>query len=117
MAPLGYEVVPVEFAGCLHLKSAVTALADDLLLLNPAWVSAAAFPACDALPVDAREPHGANALRVAGTVVYPSQFPRTRDRLVGRGLRVATTDCSELAKAEGAVTCCSLLIEATAAAG
>jgi dimethylargininase len=117
VAPSGYQVVPVEFTGCLHLKSAVTALADDLLLLNPAWVSSAVFPSCDAVFVDDREPHGANALRAAGTIIYPSQFPRTCERLIDRGLRVATTDCTELAKAEGAVTCCSLLFEANQAAG
>lgn len=113
VAPLGYRVVPVEFTGCLHLKSAVTTLAADLLLLNPAWVSAAAFPDCQALFIDDREPYAANALRIADTILYPSQFPRTRERLIERGLRVATVDCSELAKAEGAVTCCSLVFEAS----
>ena len=111
--PFGYNVVPVEFSGCLHLKSAATAVGDVLLLLNPAWVSAAAFPGCEAMSVDDREPHAANALRVAGSVVYPSQHPRTRDRIVARGLRVEETDCSELAKAEGAVTCCSLIFDAS----
>jgi dimethylargininase len=114
-APFGYRVVPVEFTGCLHLKSAVTALADELLLLNPAQVSAAAFPAFEALFVDDREPSAANALRIAGTIVFPSQYPRTRDRLIDRGLRVTATDCSEIAKAEGGVTCCSLIFEASAA--
>ena len=112
VAPFGYRVVPVEFTGCLHLKSAVTALADAWLLLNPACVSAAAFPDCEPLCVATQEPYAANALRVAGTIVYPSQFPRTRDLLIDRGLRVATVDCSELVKAEGAVTCCSLIFEA-----
>ncbi len=117
VAPFGYAVVPVEVTGCLHLKSAVTDLADGCLLLNPAWVPAAAFPGWEPVPVDEREPHGANALRVGGAVVYPSQYPRTRDRLLARGLRVATTDCDELAKAEGAVTCCSVVFEANPAAG
>src|SRR5262245_13370126 len=113
--PLGYRVVPVDFDGCLHLKSAVTALGDDRLLLNPAWVSAAAFPRCQTLRVDDREPYAANALALAGTVLFPSEYPRTCDRLIEAGLRVATTDCSELTKAEGAVTCCSLIFEAPAA--
>jgi dimethylargininase len=113
VAPFGYRLVPVEFTGCLHLKSAVTALTDDLLLLNPACVTAAAFTGYKALLVDDDEPGAANALRVVDTIVYPASFPRTRDRLVERGLRVETTDCSELAKAEGALTCCSLLFEAT----
>lgn len=109
VAPFGYEVVPVEFTGCLHLKSAVTPLPDRRLLLNPAWVPAAAFAGREALFVDEREPHAANALDLEGTVVYPSHHPRTSDRLVERGLRVATIDCSEIAKAEGGVTCCSLV--------
>jgi len=114
VAPFDYEVVPVEFTGCLHLKSAVTELADGLLLHNPAWVSAAAFPGCDAVAVDEREPHAANALLVDGTVVFPAQHPRTLERLVARGLRVAAIDTGELGKAEGGVTCCSLIFAARA---
>jgi len=94
------------------LKSAVTALADNLLLVNPACVSTADFPGCDWLFVDRMEPDAANALRVADTIVYSAQFPRTLAQLLERGLRVAAIDYSELAKAEGAVTCCSLIFEA-----
>jgi dimethylargininase len=114
--PFGYRVAPVEFRSCLHLKSAATAIADGLLLINPAWVSPAAFPGAEVLAVDEREPHAANGLAVAGTVVFPSRYPRTRDRIAGRGLQVAETDCSELLKAEGAVTCCSLVFESARAA-
>jgi dimethylargininase len=112
LAAFDYRVVPVEFAGCLHLKSAVSCIADGLLLLNPAWVAEASFPALEVLPIDAREPFAANALRVADAVVYPTNFPRTCERLLQRGLEVAPIDCSELAKAEGGVTCCSLVFEA-----
>jgi dimethylargininase len=109
----GYETVAVAVEGCLHLKSAVTVLADDLLLLNPAWVSPGAFPRLRSVVVDEAEPYAANGLRLGETVVYPAHFPRTRDRLVESGLRLAITECDELAKAEGAVTCCSLVFAAT----
>ena len=108
----GYRVEPVDFSGCLHLKSAVTTVADGMLLMNPTWVAASAFPGCDAIQIDAREPAGANALWIADTLVYSSQFPRTREVLERRGLHVASLDYSELAKAEGAVTCCSLVFDA-----
>ena len=111
VAPFGYAVSVVEFCGCLHLKSAVTEVDDSLLLANPAWVAAAAFPGCEVLSVDNREPHAANALRLGGAVVYPSQYPWTREALLRRGLRVTDVDSSELAKAEGGVTCCSLVFE------
>ena len=116
LAPFAYRVVPVDFAGCLHLKSAVTRIGDRLLLLNPAWVSSAVFRPHDAIPIDSHEPYAANALRIGGTVVLPAEYPRTRERLVGQGLEVASIDCSELAKAEGGVTCCSLRFERRAAA-
>lgn len=113
VAPFGYRVIPVAFTGALHLKSAVTALSDDTVLLNPAWVSPTAFPGYKAIFVDEREPYGGNALRVGDAIVYPTHFPRTRDRLIEGGFRVAEVDLGELAKAEGAVTCCSLIFEAT----
>jgi dimethylargininase len=111
VAPHDYRVAAVDFSGCLHLKSAATAIGDDAVLLNPDWVSASAFPGCDALVIDAREPHGANALRIGDSVIYSSQYPRTGASLAQRGLRVCEVDLSELAKAEGAVTCCSLVVD------
>jgi dimethylargininase len=36
--------------------------------------------------------------------------PRTRARLEGCGLNVRAVDISEIAKAEGALTCCSLIV-------
>ena len=42
LGPFGYTIVETEVRGCLHLKSAVTALDDDRLLVNPAWIDAAA---------------------------------------------------------------------------
>jgi dimethylargininase len=48
---------------------------------------------------------------VRDTVIMPAAFPRTRERLESLGIRVTTVDVSELAKAEGAVTCCSLIVE------
>jgi dimethylargininase len=114
VAPFGYRVTPVAFEACLHLKSAACALGDELLLLNPAAVSPAAFPGCETIAVDERESSAANALWIGDAIVYPSQYPRTRDRLAQRGLRVMEIEAGELAKAEGGVTCCSLIFEAPA---
>ncbi|HET7203392.1 MAG TPA: N(G),N(G)-dimethylarginine dimethylaminohydrolase, partial [Steroidobacteraceae bacterium] len=108
--PLGYRVIPVQFAGCLHLKSAVTRLADRLLLLNPDWVEASVFSGARVVPVDRTEPYAANALALGGAVIHPLQFPRTRARLEAAGLRVEPVDTTELAKAEAGVTCCSLIV-------
>jgi len=110
LAPLGYDVRGVAVSGCLHLKSAATRVGDELLLVNPAWVDPAAFAPLPHVPVDADEPCAANALRVGERVILPAAFPRTRERLEARGSTVVPVEVDELAKAEGGVTCGSLLV-------
>jgi len=107
--PYGYTVKGVKVNGCLHLKSAVTQVATDTLLINRNWVDAGAFGDMSLMEVDSSEPYGGNALLVGETAIYPTSFPRTRKRLEDHGIPVMTADVSELAKAEGAVTCCSLV--------
>lgn len=112
LEPLGYTVRSVPVTACLHLKSAVTAVGGSALLINREWVNAAPFAGFDLVDVHRAEPAAANALLLAGTVVLPSAFPHTRNRLQQQGLRVREVDVSELAKAEGGVTCCCLLLGA-----
>jgi dimethylargininase len=59
--------------------------------------------------VDPAEPHAANALLLGKTVLLPLAFPATRGRLEKQGIEVFPVNISELAKAEGGVTCCSLI--------
>lgn len=107
--PFGYTVEGVQVNGCLHLKSAVTQVAKDTLLINRTWVDAGAFGSMNLIDVDPSEPFGGNALLVGETVVYPSAYPGTRRRLEDHGISVRAVDVSELGKAEGGVTCCSLI--------
>ncbi len=112
LAPWGYRIVTVPVTHCLHLKSAVTRVADATLLLNPDWVSPAPFAGFAHVNVDPGEPLAANALAVGGAVLHPRHFPRTRDRLESAGLVVIPVEMAELAKAEAGVTCCSIVFSA-----
>ena len=112
LAPYGYAVKGVEVTGCLHLKSAVTQVSDDKLLINPAWIDRRIFGEVKFIEVDEAEPSAANAVWIGDTVLYPSSFPRTQQRLEEAGLRLKIVDATEVAKAEGAVTCCSLIFRA-----
>jgi dimethylargininase len=109
LGPHGYQIHPVPVTGCLHLKSAVTALADDRLLINSAWVSREAFSSIDLVDIDPREQAAANVLRVGRELIYTDRFPRTRERLEQLGFVVHALELGELAKAEAAITCCSLI--------
>ena len=112
VANYGFSVRTVETTKCLHLKSAVSEVAPGSLLINSDWISRAVFKGCELIDVDREEPHAANALLVGRSVIYPSSFPRTRERLEKRGIDVIPVDMSELQKAEGAATCCSLICTA-----
>lgn len=105
----GYTVQPVPIRECLHLKSSVTLVADGVVLINPDWVDANAFAAFRRIEIDADEPHAANGLRIGDRVIYPASFAKTARRLVEAGVALDIVDVSELQKAEGAVTCCSLV--------
>jgi dimethylargininase len=106
----GYQVRPIAVSGCLHLKSAVTAVTDDTLLVNREWIPDAGLDGFELIDVDPAEPFAANVLRAGDRLIHGAAFPRTRERLERRGHAVIPVELTELAKAEGAVTCCSLLV-------
>src|SRR6266550_531123 len=101
------NVVAIPVTKCLHLKSAVTEVADETLLINPRWINRGCFARHRLIEVDPSEAAAANALRLGDAVVFPSELPRTRERLERAGISVYSVPAGELAKAEGGVTCCS----------
>ncbi len=121
LAPFGYSVEGVELGACLHLKSAVTEAGPGVVVFNPDWIDPAVLGDVEAIAVDPSEPHAANGVvitarsgssahEIGERLLYPTAFPRTAARLEKRGIALHTVDVSELAKAEGAVTCCSLIL-------
>ena len=108
VSPCGYEVRVGVVDACLHLKSAVTEVAPGVVVINPKWVDSQMFPNHAIIEVDPAEPAAANVLRIGDVLVCGAAYPRTNARLSAVG-RICPVDVSELAKAEGAVTCCSLV--------
>ncbi len=112
LTPLGYMVEGVALRQCLHLKSAVTMVGENTVLLNPAWVDPVYFDRMNIVEVHPEEPGAANALLVGDTVIYPVDFPFTALQLAQAGVELLLVDNSEVLKAEGGVTCCSVVFEA-----
>ena len=115
----GYEVIAVPVIGCLHLKSAVTAVfllperGGGTLLINPDWVDRAYFDGFELIEVDPSEPAAANVLRLGERLICAGEHPKTRQRLSARGFVTQPVPAGELAKAEGGVTCCSVILAVT----
>jgi dimethylargininase len=116
VAAAGYEVRATPVRGCLHLKTAVTALDRDTLLINRSWTDAAMFEEFRLIDIAPGEPFAANALGVNGTIIHAKEFSKTRKLLRNAGFPVRPVEASELAKAEGGVTCCSLIFDSATAA-
>ena len=110
LGKFGYKVIGAEMTDCLHLKTAVTRVDDKTLLINKNWVSANYFAGYYLIEVDPSEPFAANCLPVNGQIIFPTAFPKTLAKLEARGYKICAVNVDELAKAEGAVTCCSLII-------
>ena len=110
VAPLGYRVVPVPVVGGLHLKSAATCV-NNVLVHNPAWVSAHHFAGAEPLAVAPGEALGGNVLLAGETLLTPADSPRTAEALAARGFAVISLDISEMRKADAALTCLSLIAD------
>ncbi|MQY02726.1 dimethylargininase [Actinomadura macrotermitis] len=103
----GRRVVPVDTAGCLHLKSAMTALPDGTLIGCPECVDTSVLPALRVAP----EPAGAHVVVLGPEhVLMAASAPRTAAQLTADGLRVTAVDIGEFEALEGCVTCLSVLV-------
>jgi len=111
LEPFGYQVRPVPVRECLHFKTACSYVGEETLLVNRAWLDTAPLAGWKLLDVAEDEPWAANALRIGETVLLPASFPHTKAILRRAGLRVYALDLSELQKAEGSVTCMSVIFE------
>lgn len=103
----GRHVVPVALRGCLHLKSAMTALPDGSLIGIPEHVDTSALPGLRV----AVEPSGAHVVVLGDKqVLIAASAPRTADMLAAEDYEVTTVDIGEFEKMEGCVTCLSVLL-------
>lgn len=113
--PFGYEVRPVSVRACLHLKSACTFIPPHFVVANPAWIDTAVFGNVVVMPVDDKEPLGANTLTLGQTTLVSASFPKTEKRLRNAGISTRRVEISEFEKAEGGLTCLSLVLDSRAA--
>ena len=109
VGPLGHKVSAVPVRGCLHLKTACTALPDGRVLVNSGWIDTAALRDRELVEVPSDEPWAANVLPTGNRVIMPSAHRRTGEQIERLGFEPLAVDLSEFAKAEGGVTCLSLV--------
>ena len=105
----GYDVRGVRMTGCLHLKSGCTALPDGRLLINRRWIDERDVAEFEMVDVPRSEPWGGDVAFIGDTVIAAAAFTDTLETLRAAGFPVRPVEVSEFAKAEGGVTCMSLI--------
>lgn len=110
LSPHGYTIIAVPVPGALHLKTACASLGNGRLIANPEWIDVGHFDGLDIIEVHPDEPFAGNAVHVGDTLIFARQHPLTAERLESHGLTLSLVNASELAKAEGSLTCKSVLL-------
>jgi len=107
----GYEVASIPVFGCLHLKSACSALPDGRFLVNEDWIDVSPLPSDRLIRVLDSEPWAGDVLVIGERIIVSDAFPETIDLLERQGWQVVPVAVSEFAKVEGGVTCLSLVFD------
>jgi len=109
-ATRGLEVVEVDLPpGVLHLKCVTSPLGGGRILLAEGSLDRAVFRDLEIVWVPADETYAANAVAIGEHVIIAEGFPRTRAALVAAGLQPRAVPCSEVRKADGSLTCQSIV--------
>lgn len=108
--PHGIAIREVAVSHCLHLKCAVTALNDDLVVLAEGTYDPGLFAGvADVLLIPAEELYAANVVAIDDIVMVAEGYPVTAERIAARGFDVHPIDVSEIRKGDGSLTCLSVL--------
>jgi dimethylargininase len=108
--PRGMRVVAIDMPpAVLHLKCVCAPLGDDRITLADGTIPRDAFGALDVVAVPAEESYAANVLCIGNRVLVADGFPRTREVLERAAFRTMALATGEFRKADGALTCLSIL--------
>jgi len=103
------KVVPVLVTKGLHLKSAVSYLGENVLLINPERVDNGPFKSFKWIEVEEKDSYAANCLAMKNRVLIPKGYPKVREKILQQGFETIELEMSEFQKADGGITCLNLI--------
>jgi dimethylargininase len=109
LAGTGLPVYAAPVEPYLHLLTAVTHIGKGVLLAIEGWPLPPPLADLNVLRVPPEEAYAANSLGVGEHVIVPAGHPRTETMLRAHGFDILSVPMSEFAKADGGVTCLSLV--------
>ncbi len=103
------KVVPVTVIKGLHLKSSVSYLGKNVLLINPERVEIGPFKSFNWIEVEEKNSYAANCLAMNNQVLIPKGYQKVRGEIHQHGFETIELEMSEFEKADGGVTCLNLI--------
>jgi dimethylargininase len=110
LLPHGYRVEAIPVVAGLHLKSSVSLIGPDALVVTPAFADLAELAELERIVVSEAEAYAANAVWVNDHLLVAAGSSMLARRLRGRGLELIELDMSEVAKMDGGLSCLSLRV-------
>jgi len=94
--------------GLLHLKSGITYLGDNRILVTYSLASRNELEGFERVDVPEDEEYAANCIRVNDYLLFAAGFPMLKSKLDDLGYNVMELDMSEFQKMDGGLSCLSL---------
>lgn len=108
MKEFGYSVHQVPLGDILHLKTGISYLEDNNLLLTAEMNEIDLFSSFNKIIVPDEEAYAANSIWINGTVVIPAGFPVTKQKIEAAGYKTVQIEMTEFEKLDGGLSCLSL---------
>ncbi|MBZ5555541.1 MAG: N(G),N(G)-dimethylarginine dimethylaminohydrolase [Acidobacteriia bacterium] len=111
LAQEGYTSTCIDIRrikGILHLKSGLSHLGDNRLVLIGALADQAGLAGYDIVHVEPSENYAANCVQVNEVVLLAAGYPALQSSLIQLGYSVITLEMSEFQKMDGGLSCLSL---------
>jgi len=106
---VGKKIISVPVIKGLHLKSAVSYLGNNVLLIDPERVENTAYKSFQWIEVEEKDSYAANCLALGNRIIMPAGFPTIREKILKHGFETVEVEMSEFEKADGGVTCLSII--------
>ena len=107
--PLGYEITAVPVTDVLHLKCVCSGLGSDKIVLGERTIPRKYFGDVNVVEIPNHEVYAANCVSINNTVIMANGYPEMRRKVESLGFNVLPLETSEIKKADGSLTCLSIL--------
>ena len=104
-------VIPVKVSLGLHLKTSVTYLGSNTLVIDPSSIDASSLSEFKWIETEKPDRYAANCLGIENMVIMPKGFNKVATKIRKEGFKTLELDMSEFEKANGGITCLSIIFK------